>query len=127
MDSEKPDAASFFNSLREGMAQNANVKTVYGEPIVCGDKTVIPVARVGWGFGGGFGGRSKHAQEGLGKEGAGGGGGMGAVPVGIVEVSPERTHFIRFDSTRRLVGVLVLGVLLGMWLGRRRRRSIRGL
>jgi uncharacterized spore protein YtfJ len=122
MELERPSIASFFNSLREGLAQNANVRTVYGEPIVSGNKTIIPVARIGWGFGGGIGRNGKHAQEGSANEGAGGGGGMGAIPVGIVEISPGRTRFIRFGGTKRLAGVLVFGVLLGMWIGRKRQR-----
>ena len=104
-------------SLRKGMAQNAHVKTIYGEPVVSGNKTVIPVARVAWGFGGGIG----NAKEGKG-EGAGGGGGMVTIPVGVVEVTPERTRFIRFGGMRRFAGVVVAGMLLGMCLGRKCRR-----
>jgi len=122
METEKLIIPSFFSSLREGMAQNANVRTIYGEPIVSGNKTVIPVARIAWGFGGGIGRDRKHAQEGQEDEGAGGGGGMAAIPVGVVEVTPERTRFIRFGGTKRLAGALAFGVLLGMWIGRRRRR-----
>jgi uncharacterized spore protein YtfJ len=122
METEKPGIPSFFDSLREGMAQNANVRTIYGEPIVAGNRTVIPVARIGWGFGGGIGRNPRHAQEEHGHEAAGGGGGMGAVPVGIVEVSPERTRFISIGGGRRLAAALTLGVLLGMWLARRRHK-----
>ena len=121
METNGLDIPSLFGSLHEGMAQNAHVKTVYGEPIVSGDKTVIPVARIGWGFGGGMGRNGKRSPDGNGNEGGGGGGGMAAVPVGVVEISPQSTRFIRFSETRRLAGALVFGILLGMWIGRRRR------
>lgn len=122
MEAERPGIPAFFNSLREGMAQNANIKTIYGEPIISGNKTVIPVARVAWGFGGGIGRDGGHPQEGHGNEGAGGGGGMAVIPVGVVEVTPETTRFIGFGGTKRLAGAVVFGVLLGIWIGRKRRR-----
>ena len=50
MDSERPDIPAFFNSLREGMVQNANIKTIYGEPIASGNKTVIPVGHFSLGI-----------------------------------------------------------------------------
>jgi len=62
MEIDNPDIPAFFSSLREGLAQSANVKTVYGEPIVSSGRTVIPVARIAWGFGGGGGRRGEHAQ-----------------------------------------------------------------
>ena len=119
MEAARPDIPAFFNSLLEGLSGRANIRTVYGEPIMSGKKTVIPVARVAWGFGGGIGRDGRHAQEGHESEGAGGGGGMAAIPVGVVEITPDRTCFIRFGGTRRLAAALVFGILFGMWIGRR--------
>jgi uncharacterized spore protein YtfJ len=104
------------------MAQAANIKTVHEEPIVSGNKTIIPVARAGWGFGGGIGGNGKHSQGERGNEGAGGGGGVATIPVGVVEITPEKTCFISFDGTKRLAGALAFGVTLELWIGRKRQK-----
>jgi hypothetical protein len=44
--------------LAEMVGAKARVNTVFGDPIRQGDLTVVPVAKVRWGFGGG-GGRSE--------------------------------------------------------------------
>ncbi len=46
---------SLLQSLHENLSSRAQVKSVFGEPIVAADKTVIPVARVAYGFGAGAG------------------------------------------------------------------------
>jgi uncharacterized spore protein YtfJ len=108
-----------LESLRGGLAAGANAKTVYGEPIHAGSKTVIPVARVSYGFGAGSGhGRDKGDRAGEG-EGGGGGGGMKAVPVAVVEVTPEQTRVIPFNRRRKLAAAAAAGLALGWWLGRR--------
>ncbi|MFB3918127.1 MAG: spore germination protein GerW family protein [Terriglobales bacterium] len=114
------EAEKFFESLREGLATSASIKSVYGDPIVVGTKTVIPVARIAYGFGGGMGRNGKSAERP--GEGAGAGGGMAAVPIGVVEITPERTRFLRFGGTRRLAAALAVGMLFGMCIGRRCRR-----
>src|SRR5689334_20142565 len=60
------------------MVNQAGVKTVYSEPVTVDGRTIVPVARVRLGFGGGSGhnGRSKESE---------GGGGFVARPVGFVE------------------------------------------
>jgi uncharacterized spore protein YtfJ len=69
----------------------ATVSAVYGEPIRQGDMTIVPVARVRWGFGGG-GGKSEaaSAEE---ASGSGGGGGVLADPVGHLEIGPMGATF----------------------------------
>ena len=73
----------------------------------------------GYGAGAGTGGVGDTKARG---EGGGGGGGVRAVPVGVIEVSSQRTRFIPITDRRKLAGVLVAGVGLGMWLGWRRHR-----
>ncbi len=41
--------------LGERIGAQANVKAVFGDPTERGDVTVVPVARVRWGYGGGSG------------------------------------------------------------------------
>jgi uncharacterized spore protein YtfJ len=97
----------------------ADAETVYGEPVTQGDRTVIPVARVGYRFGGGFGGGSDQEgeQEGTGF-GGGGGGTVTARPAGALEVSPAGTRFVDTERRWPLAVAFALGALLG-WLGRR--------
>jgi hypothetical protein len=44
-----------LNAITERLHSTAHVKTIYGEPIVAEGKTIIPVAEVKYGFGGGGG------------------------------------------------------------------------
>jgi len=46
---------NFLETLAQRLGQTATVKNVYGEPVAAGDKTIIPVAQIIYGFGGGYG------------------------------------------------------------------------
>jgi hypothetical protein len=86
----------FLDRLVERVGGRASVKAVFGDPIERGDLTVVPVARVRWGFGGGGG--SSDSERGLGPgAGAGGGGGGGVVvdPIGYLEIRPDGATFER--------------------------------
>jgi uncharacterized spore protein YtfJ len=113
--------SEIFQSLLDRLQQSANVKAVYGEPITAQGKTIIPVAKVGFGLGGGSG-PNKPATAGDEKhgEGLGMGGGVGAKPMGVLEVTPEATRFIPITSDKKLLGAAAIGLLLGLILGRRR-------
>ena len=69
----------------------ASVDAVFGAPIVQESLTVIPVARVRWGFGGG-GGSSDGTPTGA-ASGSGGGGGVAADPVGYLEITADGATF----------------------------------
>ncbi len=72
------------------MPEHTGAGTCFGMPISAGDRTVIPVAEVVYGFGFGWGGGS--SDEGGGTDFAvgsgGGGGGTKARGVAVIEVSP---------------------------------------
>jgi uncharacterized spore protein YtfJ len=72
----------FLERLAERIGGRASVKAVFGEPIERGDLTVVPVARVRWGFGGGSGTSAGEAEA----SGSGGGGGVAAEPAGYIEI-----------------------------------------
>ena len=55
------NASEILRSLGERLQGGASVKNVFGDPITVDGKTVIPVARVRYGFGGG-GGRHGEAE-----------------------------------------------------------------
>jgi uncharacterized spore protein YtfJ len=101
--------------------QATGVRTVFGEPISAGGRTIIPVARIAYGFGSGGGSSDATGIE-PGRprgEGAGGGGGVRAVPAGVVEVTGSETRFVRFDDWRPLAGVAVVAFTLGVMVARR--------
>jgi uncharacterized spore protein YtfJ len=108
------------------MLGHASARTVYGEPVTAAGRTIVPVARVAYGFGGGGGVRARGDGQ-SGDEGGGGGGGIVATPVGALEISPDGTRFIAFGDKKRLAVALLaglgLGLLLAGRLSRRPRRS----
>jgi uncharacterized spore protein YtfJ len=112
---------TLLQSLQESLSTRAQVKSVFGDPIVAGDKTIIPVAKIAYGFGGGTGSGGLELKTARG-EGGGGGGGVGALPVGVFEVGPEGTHFVAVGDRKKTVATLLLGAALGLLFVRRRRR-----
>jgi len=84
-------ADRLLERLAELVGARAGVQAVFGEPIRHDDRTVIPVARVRWGFGGG-GGSADGPTSGP-ASGSGGGGGVAADPIGYVEIGPEGAAF----------------------------------
>lgn len=118
-----------IDSAVEHLHVRASVKTVYGDPVAVDGKTIIPVAKVAYGFGGGIGtkktpvgpeGKPPVADE----SGEGAGGGVSAKPVGVVEISGAETKFVPFAQTRKLTIATAIGsafgLLFGFFLGRRR-------
>ena len=96
------------------------VRTIFGEPISAEGRTIIPVARVAYGFGSGGGVSATHPEHSPDAkgEGAGGGGGVLAIPAGVVEITPEQTRFLRFYDWRPLVAAGVIGFGLGIILSK---------
>lgn len=108
---------SFLGHLQD----SASAKSVFGEPISAEGKTIIPVAKVGYGWGGGFHpGADDAAQQEAGMKRMGFGGGVGAKAVGVIEVSKEGTRFVPIAIGRKILGAAAAGLLLGMLIGRRR-------
>ena len=115
--------ATPFEPLARVFERNINIRHVYAEPVQHGDTTVIPVARVAYGFGGGAGRRPGSAVDAAAHDAEGGGGGGGALltPVGALEVGPHGTRFIRYNQLPQLAAVFALGVGVGALLTLRRR------
>lgn len=111
---------SFLEKLASQFNQSASVKNVYGEPVRAGDKTIIPVAQIAYGYGGGYGhGKDAIKQKGYSNvdeqnvgEGAGGGGGILARAKGVYEITPTHTRFIPASGTKILLTGLVIGFLM---------------
>ena len=96
---ETTPAERLLERIADRIGARASVGAVFGDPIERGDLTVVPVARVRWGFGGGAGGADQlpGAPDDTGATswagGGGGGGGATADPIGYLEIGPEGATF----------------------------------
>jgi uncharacterized spore protein YtfJ len=130
-------ASDLLETIGEKLGSTATVKTVYGEPIHANGKTVVPIAKVAYGFGAGFGsGHGKHGShhdsgaheagaEARHGEGGGGGGGVRAFPAGALEITDSGTRFVPFLDLRPIAVAFAAGALLATLLLPRRRRMLR--
>jgi uncharacterized spore protein YtfJ len=111
-------AKDLIDGAVEHLRTSASVKTVYGEPIVTQGKTVIPVAKVAYGFGGGSGtGKPEKNGNGTTPKGEGAGGGVAAKPVGVVEITGQETKFVQFGQPKKLAITALVGAGIGLVLG----------
>jgi uncharacterized spore protein YtfJ len=110
-DIEGSQAGSFVEKLAERIGARASVRAVFGEPVERGALTVIPVARVRWGFGGGAG--SGPDEQG---SGSGAGGGAMADPIGYVVIAPDGVTFERIARGSPVSPALILAAGLGIAL-----------
>jgi uncharacterized spore protein YtfJ len=122
---------ALLETIARGFGQNASIKNVYGEPITTHGRTIIPVAKIAMGLGGGQGiqkdRKQKIAQttekpeDNKKGEGSGAGGGMYATAKGVYEISDKGTRFIPADATKQLLTIAAIAFITGRWMGRRKR------
>ncbi|MXY19753.1 MAG: hypothetical protein F4Y49_00280 [Dehalococcoidia bacterium] len=98
-----------LSNITDRLQASGTTKTVYGEPVVAEGKTLIPVARVRYGFGAGGG--SNDGESG--REGSGGGGGVEVTPVGIIEITELETRYISLESPRVFIkyALIAMGII----------------
>lgn len=119
---------AFLQPLLERMHSSANAETVFGPSRAERGRTIVPVARVAYGLGGGFGSAAnEESKEDAGQsrpdQGAGGGGGITVTPLGVLEVTDDRTRFVPLTRSKVVaVSTFVAGLLFGMLLGRSSQR-----
>lgn len=114
--------SEFLKSIVEPLHASATVSRIYGEPVTAHGRTIIPVARVRYGFGGGAGHGAKREEPVSGEGGGeGGGGGVMASPVGVIEITDQHTRFIPLHSHLGVAAAAFLGIGLGMLFSRRKR------
>jgi len=112
---------AIVNQLADRVGLRANARAVFGDPVERDGVTVIPVAKVRYGFGGGGGVNAE--PEGEANQGGGGGGGVSASPVGYIEIHDGRAEFVRIpDLTSNWPMVLAGGI--AAWLGLRGLRAL---
>lgn len=117
-------AAEILEKIGESLGSAATVKSVFGEPIHAEGKTVVPVAKVAYGFGAGSGAAPKKGdgESGNKAEGGGGGGGVRAFPAGALEITANGTRFVPFTDLRWVAGAFAAGALFAALLFGRRPR-----
>jgi uncharacterized spore protein YtfJ len=111
-------AEDIILKLSDHFVATASAKSVYGEPIHTGSRTIVPVARVGYGLGASSGGRNGETVGG-----GGGGGGVGARPVGYIEITDEATRYVEFSAVKKMILAAALGFVAGYLLCGRKSRS----
>jgi uncharacterized spore protein YtfJ len=104
------------HELIEQMLDSLNTSAVFGAPVHEGDVTVIPVARVWYGFGEGSGSGTGEAPSGSSQiqtgEGRGGGGGGHARPLGYIRIAGDDVRFEPIMDPGRL---MLAGMALAAW------------
>ena len=100
-----------MQELLRSLIDQAGAKTVYADPVSAEGRTIVPVAKVRCGFGGGSGRRE-------GEDGGGGGGGFAAKPAGYIEISAAGTRFVPIVDPRDLLVAVGVGVCLGLFVGK---------
>jgi uncharacterized spore protein YtfJ len=111
-------SASFLERLAEKIGATASAKAVYADPVEHDGVTIIPVAKVRYGFGGGSG-KKSH------KEGEGGGGGLQASPMGYIEMKDGETQFRPIRDPMAMVPLVATGGFAGWILLRGLRKLFR--
>jgi len=135
---QAPDRNEFVSQLSESIGRRANVGTVFGEPVNHGAVSVIPVASVSWGFGGGSGGSRpdgapssgadpsaetrRHRRWGIARGGGGGGGGANLHPVGYILIRDDDAEFRPIRMVPPFA-IALTGLMIGVALGASRRRG----
>ncbi|HAL48293.1 MAG: hypothetical protein FI707_03005 [SAR202 cluster bacterium] len=114
-----------LDSIADRLHTSASAATVYGDPVEAEGKTIISVAKVRYGFGAGGGeGVSEESEDSADKEGFGGGGGGGVeiTPMGFIEITAGETRYVSLDERQRIVKILAVAVIIGLFMLRRKRR-----
>jgi len=115
--------AGWLERLAGAVGGSVQAQAVYGQPVEREGITIVPVARVVYGFGGGGG---PNAQAGA-ERGEGGGGGAQVRPVGFISLRGGSAEFRSIPdpaAEARRIFALLAGTGLGAWLVFRGIRSL---
>lgn len=126
-DAQDAAEGGVLNSIIGGLASRiggfASASAVYGDPVDQDGVTVIPVARIRWGFGGGGGSDGGGADGAAVDSGAGAGGGVTAHPVGFIELRDGEAEF-RPINDPAAPALVVLAAGFTAWLVLRGLKSL---
>jgi uncharacterized spore protein YtfJ len=105
--------------------EESGASACFGQPVERDGHTLIPVARVAFGYGAGFGrgtsgkhnGHGADGGEDAGGEGGGGGGGGSSTPVAVIDITADQVTIEPIvDSTRISVASFALAGWVTFWL-----------
>lgn len=105
-----------LSKLVEALGGTASAQAVFGTPIEKDGVTIVPVASVRYGAGGGGGRRPGHKKRESGDPnqiGYGHGGGVQAAPVGYIELRGGEARYRRITDPARPMAVALLFPLVG--------------
>jgi len=105
-----------LSKLVEALGGTASAHAVFGTPVERDGVTVVPVASVRYGVGGGGGrgpGRKQRDAGNRDQVGYGHGGGLQAMPVGYIEMRDGQTTYRRIADPVRPMAVALLFPLVG--------------
>lgn len=116
---------SDFEDIVKGIMERireTNVETIFGESRQIGDKVIIPVGKISYGWGGGSGKGKAPGQEG---EGEGGGIGMGVKvkPIGYITVNQDSVVYQSIIDFSKILAILV--PMLVLMIHKKNRRCSR--
>jgi hypothetical protein len=94
--------------LADRVGSRAGATAIFGDAVERDGVTVIPVAKVAWGFGGG-GGKGSNADGEEEGEGSGGGGGAIARPAGYIQISGGGAEYKSIGSPFSTSTILAIG------------------
>ena len=87
------DLEHLFTTISDKLKAGASINNVYGKPIEVAGKTIIPIAKVSYGFGAGAGEGPSEGEGGT-ASGGGGGGCVQAKPIAVLEITEGQTRVI---------------------------------
>lgn len=96
-----------IEKLAEEFGHNAGSRLVFSEPVERNGVSVIPVAKVRYGFG------SHNTRDG---RRFGGGGGLKASPIGYIEVTAEGSKFHSIMDAATLARIVLGSLVVGLWV-----------
>ncbi|MCS3924399.1 GerW family sporulation protein [Methanosalsum natronophilum] len=99
------DLEDLIKNISGDLEKLITTKTVIGDPIQAGNKTIVPITKVSFGFGGG-GSTDANKKETASDFGGGGGAGAKLDPIGFLVVSDEEVRLLRISEKTDL-GILI--------------------
>lgn len=106
--------SQFFEDLIKKFTDNAKATLIFADPVEREGMTIIPVAKMMWGFGGGGGSDKKNPASGV-----GGGGAIRTIPVGYIQLKGGKARFQPIFDAGKIIMLFAVWGLVGYLIVRR--------
>jgi uncharacterized spore protein YtfJ len=116
-----PGNIRLLEKLASKLGLNANATLIYGNPVDREGVTVIPVAKVSYGFGGGEGNANPKEKD---SQGSGGGGAITVKPAGYIEIKNGKATYRPIVEPLAIIRTVFFFVFLILWVGLRQQKRI---